>query len=135
MNNVYGSLLLTATILFASAILIYMRKTPQKAQVVSQAELHHRFYDKRNEKRKLKTQSQKHLKENNINVIIVDNEAFWIKNNIFYKAQMSDQGVDKNTTQEVDTIAMDKIQLDKMLFIMDKLREGIDDDSRSSRDD
>jgi hypothetical protein len=30
---------------------------------------------------------------------------------------------------------MDKIQLDKMLFIMDKLREGIDDDSRSSRDD
>ena len=135
MNNIYGSLLLTVTILFASAAIIYMRKTPQRVQVVSQAELHHRFYDRRTQKRKLKTQSQKHLKENNINVIIVDNEAFWIKNNIFYKAQMSDQGVDKNTTQEVDTIAMDKIQLDKMLFIMDKLREGIDDDSRSSRDE
>jgi len=27
-----------------------------------------------------------------------------------------------------------KVQLDKMLFIMDKLREGINDDSRGSRD-
>lgn len=111
-----------------------MQKPPQKIQVVSQAQLHHRFYDKIKQKRKLKTQSQKHFKETNVRVIIVDNEAFWIKNNIFYKAQVSDQGVDKNTTQQVDTITMDKVQLDKMLFIMDKLREGTENDSRGSRD-
>jgi Flp pilus assembly protein TadB len=135
MNSVYGSLALTSIILFASAVLFYMQRNTKKIHIVSQAELHHRFYDKKRQKRIIKTQSQNHFKETNINVIIVDNEAFWIKNNIFYKAQMSEEGVDKSTTQEVDTIAMDKVQLDKMLFIMDKLREGIDDDSRSSRDE
>lgn len=135
MNNIYGSLILTVIILFASVIFFYVQKTPKRVQAISQAQLHHRFYDKTQQKRRIKTQSQNHFKETNVKVIIVDNEAFWIKNNIFYKAQMSDQGVDKNTTQEVDTIAMDKVQLDKMLFIMDKLTEGIDDDSRSSRDE
>ena len=43
--------------------------------------------------------------------------------------------MDKESAEKVDTIHMDKVQLDKMLFIMDKLREGIDDDSRGSRDD
>ena len=135
MNSLYGSLILTVVILFVSSIVLYVRRPAPQIQLPSQAELHHRFYDKRTQKRILRNQSQNHLKETNINVIIVDNESFWIKNNIFYKAQMSDQGVDKTTTQEVDTIAMDKVQLDKMLFIMDKLREGIDDDSRSPRDE
>jgi hypothetical protein len=42
--------------------------------------------------------------------------------------------IDKDSAEQVDTISMDKVQLDKMLFIMDKLREGINDDSRGSGD-
>lgn len=65
----------------------------------------------------------------NIKVIIMENVAYWIKDNIFYMANMVDGFVDKDTTRTVDTMAMDKVQLDKMLFIMDRLREGKRDDS------
>ena len=76
-----------------------------------------------------------HHEKTNVKVIILDNQAYWIKNNIFYKAPLVDQLIDKDSAEEVDTINMDKVQLDKMLFIMDKLREGINDDSRGSRDE
>jgi hypothetical protein len=42
--------------------------------------------------------------------------------------------INKEAAEQVDTMGMDKVQLDKMLFIMDKLREGINDDSRGSGD-
>lgn len=75
------------------------------------------------------SQSQKYNEKINIKVIIMDDVAYWIKDNIFYMANMIDGYVDKDTTRTVDTMAMDKVQLDKMLFIMDRLREGKSDDS------
>ena len=81
-----------------------------------------------------KTQSINHYDKTNIKVIIVDNNAYWIKDNIFYKAPLDGQSIDKESAEQVDTISMDKVQLDKMLFIMDKLREGTSDDSRGSGD-
>lgn len=80
------------------------------------------------------TQSKKHFDKTNIKVIIVDNDAFWIKDNVFYTAKMDEQGVDKETTSVVDTMNMDKVQLDKMLFIIDQLRDGNRNDSGNSRD-
>lgn len=80
-----------------------------------------------------KSQSINHEKNHNIKVIIMDNIAYWIKDNTFYKASLSQDGmVDKETTQIVDTINMDGVQLDKMIFIIDKLREGFYDDSGGS---
>lgn len=73
--------------------------------------------------------------KNHIRVIIMDNRAYWIKDNTFYTANMSIDGtVDKDTTSRVDTEGMSKIQLDQMLFIVDKLREGTFDDSGGTRD-
>jgi hypothetical protein len=83
---------------------------------------------------KSKTQSKAHYDKNNVKVIILDNQAYWIKDNIFYKAPLNGQSIDKESAEQVDTIHMDKVQLEQMLFIMDKLREGINDDSRGSRD-
>lgn len=80
-----------------------------------------------------KSQSILHEQKNTIKVIIMDNQAYWIKDHAFYVADMSIDGtVDKDTTRIVDTDGMSKIQLDKMLFIVDKLREGILDDSGST---
>ena len=79
-----------------------------------------------------KTQSKNHYDKTNVKVIIVDSHAYWIKDNIFYKAPLVNELIDKNLAEQVDTIHMDRVQLDKMLFIMDKLREGINDDSRGS---
>lgn len=80
-----------------------------------------------------KTQSRIHDNKSHIKVIIMDNNAYWIRDNAFYMADVSIDGtVNKETTRRVDTESMNKVQLDKMLFIVDQLRKEEDDDNRSS---
>jgi len=79
-------------------------------------------------KKEINRQSTKHDKNVNIRVIIMDDQAYWIKDNTFYMADMSYGNVDKETTRVVDTMAMNKVQLDKMIFIIDRLREEAFDD-------
>jgi len=77
-----------------------------------------------------KTQAYMHHQKTTLKVIIMDNLAYWIKDNAFYMADMSADGtVNKDTTRLVDTTTMNKVQLDKMLFIVDKLAEGNLNDS------
>lgn len=83
-------------------------------------------------KRTVISQSSKHEEKYNIKVIILENIAYWIKDNRFYMADIEDGIVDKDSTRIVDTMAMDPVELDKMLFIMDKLREGFTNDSGST---
>ncbi len=58
----------------------------------------------------------------------MDDQAYWIKDNTFYTADMVQGTVDKETTRIVDTMTMNKVQLDKMIFIIDRLREEAFDD-------
>jgi hypothetical protein len=81
------------------------------------------------------SQSTKYDEKTNIRVIIVDGTAYWVKENVFYKANVLGDGVDSDTTQVVDTIGMSKVELDQMLFIMDRLKEGLEDDRGSSRNE
>ena len=136
MNNWYGAITLTVTILLVLFTYIFASRSKKTTPTVSQAMLLYRYNGSKKYSRKLvtKTQSKTHYDKTNVRVIILDNQAYWIKNNIFYKAPLVDQVIDKDSAEEVDTISMDKVQLDKMLFIMDKLREGINDDRRGSRD-
>jgi ribosomal 30S subunit maturation factor RimM len=78
--------------------------------------------------KKRDSQSNRHDKNINIKVIIMDDQAYWIKDNTFYMADMSHGNVDKETTRVVDTMTMNKVQLDKMIFIIDRLREEAFDD-------
>jgi hypothetical protein len=78
------------------------------------------------------TQSSKHEEKTNIKVVIVDNKAYFIKNGTFYCADMHGTEIDGANATLVDTMAMDKVQLDKMLFIMDQLRDGKKNDSGDS---
>jgi hypothetical protein len=138
MNNVYGAIGLTVTSLLLLYIYILKNRIRNKQEViVSQAMLQYRYSTRNKKSRKLKvrSQSKNQYDKTNIKVIIFDNNAYWIKDNIFYKAPLVDQLINKEAAEQVDTIHMDKVQLDKMLFIMDRLREGIDDDSRGSRDE
>lgn len=75
------------------------------------------------ENKKPERQSSRHEQTTNIRVIIMDNQAYWIKDNVFYTADILRGNVDKETTRRVDTMTMDKVQLDKMIFIIDKLKE------------
>ena len=136
MNSWYGAAGVTLTILLFLCAHIVLSRSKYKPQIVSQSMLLHRFNSGKKYSRKIinKTQSRMHHDKTNVKVIILDNDAYWIKDNIFYKAPIDGQSIDKESAEQVDTIHMDKVQLDKMLFIMDKLREGINDDSRGSGD-
>jgi hypothetical protein len=136
LNTPVGALLITVAMLVILYAYLKIISKPSKRVVpdVSQATLHHRFNSskKRHFKNKQNTQSEKHYNDTNVKVIIVENEAYWIKGNIFFKAKMVNNLIDPESTEQVDTMSMDKVQLEKMLFIMDKLREGISDDSRGT---
>jgi hypothetical protein len=77
-------------------------------------------------------QSSEYFKSAYMRVLIVKNKAYWIKNNALYVAEVVDGQVQKETTKEVDTMSMSKVELNDMLFIVEKLREE-SDDSRGSR--
>jgi len=79
----------------------------------------------------VKRQSINYLKNVYLKIMVVENKAYWIKDNKFMVAEIVDGEIDKANSQEVDTMNMDKVQLDEMLFIVEKLREG-EDDSRGS---
>ena len=83
-------------------------------------------------KKPLHTQSSKHLEEVQIKVIIVGPDAYWIKDNTLYTAKITKDGVDKETTFPVDTMGMDKVELDKTIFIVDQLQNGQKRDSGST---
>jgi len=136
MNNWYGAVGLTITILLVLFTYVFASRPRRGSAIVSQSMLLYRYNSSKSHSRKLviKTQSKKHYDKTNVKVIILDNHAYWIKDNIFYKAPIVNQSIDKDLAEEVDTISMDRVQLDKMIFIMDKLREGINDDSRGSGD-
>jgi hypothetical protein len=76
------------------------------------------------------TQSSKYLEKIFVKIVIVKNKAYWIKDNVFYVADMIDNDVDKATAKEVDIMSMNKVQLEEAMFIIDKLKE----DSYDSRD-
>jgi hypothetical protein len=69
-------------------------------------------------------QSSRHLKNTNVRVLIVEGKAYWTKNNVFYVSNIVDGDIDKDNAQVVDTMGMNKVELDKMLFIIDQLRKG-----------
>jgi hypothetical protein len=135
MNSALGAGLVSIVmLLLLSVYIIKLRLNSRKPQIISQAMLQHRFSSGNKYSRKFstKSQSKNHEKETNVRVIIVDGQAYWVKDNIFYNAPLLNDMVDKESAQRVDTTNMDKVQLDQMLFILDKLREGISDDSRGS---
>ena len=84
--------------------------------------------------KKKKTQSSVHEEKTNVRVIVLNDMAYWIKDNNFYEAEVGISGIEKDSARIVDIMSLDKVQLDKMLFIIDKLREGLPNDSGSTGD-
>ena len=83
-------------------------------------------------KKEIVRQSTNQEEKTNIKVVIFDNKAYFVKDGTFYCAEMHGTEIDGANATLVDTMGMDKVQLDKMLFIMDQLRDGKTDDSGSS---
>jgi hypothetical protein len=78
------------------------------------------------------TQSKKHDKGSHVRVLISQDKAYWIKNNAFYTAEVEHGEVIKETTRQVDTMGMDSVQLKEMVFIVEQLTRGIENDSSNT---
>lgn len=79
------------------------------------------------------TQASKYEARHMVKVLILEGKAYWIKDNSVFVADVIDGDVDKDGARAVDTMSMDKVQLDKLSFIVEKLTEGNSSDSGHSR--
>ncbi len=87
---------------------------------------------KLNNKEKIESQSAKHAASTMIKIIVIDDKAYWVKDNVFYFADTDNGDIISPTAEPVDIATMSKKDIDKMLFILDNLRKGIQNDSGSS---
>ena len=71
------------------------------------------------------TQSMKYFDSINLRILILEEQAYWIKNNAVFVAEIINGEIEKDTAKEVDTMTMDKVQLNKLMFIVEKLKEGL----------
>lgn len=85
-----------------------------------------------NKKKNKITQLEKHIEETNMKVLIVEGQAYWILHNVFYTGDMVDGKLVQETSRKVDTSNMSQEEINKMLFILDHLRNGIKNDSGDS---
>ena len=85
------------------------------------------------DKPKIMTQSQKHIQKNMLRVVITEGKAYWILDNVFYTAKAINGRVDEETIKPLDIENMPAKELDKMLSILDDLKQGVrPNDSGSS---
>lgn len=82
---------------------------------------------------KPKSQLKKRIDKQTISVLIVENKAYWVADNIFYVADAYNNAPLPETAKPVDTSNMSQRDVDKMLFILDNLDRGNESDSGSTR--
>ena len=133
------ALILGLTLVLASSIIIVAVKRRKKyfAKIVyTQSDIHQivkNFLPKDLfEVPKLISQARKHVRKNTVRVLIIEDQAYWVHDNMFYVADTVDGLVNPETVRPVDTNNMSKRDIDKMLFILDSLRNGNSDDSSSA---
>jgi len=73
----------------------------------------------------VKTQAMVHFDKVNLKIVLFEDQAYWIQDEAFYTAELSPDGkIDKLTQKVVDTMTMDPVQLNKIMIIVETLREG-----------
>jgi hypothetical protein len=68
-------------------------------------------------------QSDKYLQKDTVKVMIVEDKAYWIKDNQLFVADFVDGEVDKYSTRQVDTMGMNNVELERTMFVVEKLTE------------
>lgn len=79
------------------------------------------------------TQAMKHFMNNGtIRVVLSHDKAYWISNSKLLVADLIDGNIDKENAKVVDTMGMDKVELDKVIFIVEELTKGANNDNGNS---
>jgi hypothetical protein len=127
---------ISLTLIAACSIIIVAVKKNKKhfAKVVyTQSDIHmivkHFVPKDLFDKPKRPSQARKHLKNNSVRVLMIEDHAYWVHDNMFYVADTLDGLVNPETVRPIDTNNMSNRDIDKMLFILDSLKNGNSDDS------
>jgi hypothetical protein len=78
------------------------------------------------------SQSLKYHKDIYIKIMVMENKAYWIRDNTLFVADVVDGELVKETSRQVDTMSMDKVQLEKVMFVVEQLTEDSSNDHGSS---
>ena len=70
------------------------------------------------------SQAIKHRQSQFLKIMVLDGMAYWIKDHALYVAEIEDGKVNPETTQKVDTMSMSKVELDKVIFVVEQLTGG-----------
>jgi archaellin len=127
------------TLIAFSSIIIIMNKKRKKSFnkiLYRQSDMHNilkDFFFKDIFDNKVITSQSKIWKEKQTTrVVIIDQRAYWVSNNMFYVGDTVDGKVKPETGKPLDTTKMSKREVDKMLFILDNLKNGKINDSGSA---
>ena len=125
------SVFIILTIVSITAIIIKRKnkKLNIKKLSFSQSGIHNAIKDllpKNSElRKKAVSQSRKHDKEKSIRVIYTpDQKAYWVVQNTFYCADLINGQLDPSTGKPVETDGLSKKDIEKLLFILDNLKNG-----------
>lgn len=79
------------------------------------------------------TQSSKHLEASQLRIIMTGKNAYWIKDSKVYRADLLEGRVQEDSAKVLDMMALDKVELEEVIFIVDKLTEGKSNDNGNPR--
>jgi len=132
-------LIIGLTLISFSSIIIVMNKKRKKSfskVLYRQSDMHNilkDFFFKDIFDEKVVTSQSKIWKDKQTTkVLIIDQKAYWVSNNMFYVGDTVDGKVRPETGRPLDTTKMSKREIDKMLFILDNLKNGKLNDSGST---
>lgn len=77
-------------------------------------------------RKEMVTQSTKFFDSRHQKILFFKGKAYWIRDNSLYTANVVHGMVDEKSTKTLDIMAMDKVELKDMMFIVEKLNEGQD---------
>lgn len=79
-------------------------------------------------KNKKTTQATEYSDKDKLKVLMVEDKAYWIKDNAVFEADIVNGSVDNENVKVVDTMGMNKVELDRLSYIIDKLTKGDNND-------
>lgn len=134
------ALIVGLTLAVFSSILIVMNKKEKKSfnkKLYRQTDMHNmlkEFFFKDIFDNNVVSSQSKIWKDNKTTkVVIIDQKAYWVSNNMFYVGDTNNGKVRPETGKPLDTSKMSQKEVKKMLFILDNLKGGNKNDSSGAR--
>jgi hypothetical protein len=123
-----GALVTIVTFAIARVFYAYRKEAQPLKITYTQSKIHSLIldgiYGPKKKPFELKTQATKHVDKDKVTVLILEDNAYWIKDNSVYQGIMINGNVDQENIKKLDTMDMDKVELNKLSYIVEMLTKG-----------